>query len=94
MTWDLDPLVTARYCGLGNLVFTKVEALGEGNLVLRGLVGIMSTLTRITTHGKCARFHPDHFQGDGGVEVCGVILAGWFIHIQKGHRKITFGGCV
>ena len=28
-----------------------------------------------TTHGKCARFHPNHFRADGGVKVTRMVLA-------------------
>ena len=35
------------------------------------------------THGKSARFHPDHFHADGRIQIDGMILAGWLINIQQ-----------
>jgi len=36
-----------------------------------------------TTHGKCARFHPDHFQADRGVELSNV---GYFLQTDTKAR--------
>ena len=47
-----------------------------------------------TSHNKDSRFHPDHFQVHGGVQVDKVVGLRGFVDIRQHHRKITLHGGV
>ena len=67
--------------GLGDLIFAQVKSFGQGDLVL-GFPPcfIISARFRLrTTHHKSARFHPDHFQTNTGIEI-GRMCAGLPLH--------------
>jgi len=59
--------------GLGHLVFAEVKSFGQGDIVLR-FIGSPTRFRGRTAHRKGARFHPEHLQLDGGIQV-GVVRA-------------------
>ena len=79
--------------GLGHLVFTQGKILGQSDFVfglIRCLPASVLGLPMVKVPGSTQIISRVH----GGVELDGVILAGWFVHIQQGHRKVALGGGV
>ena len=42
-------------------------------------------------HHKSARFYPDHFQTNCGIEFNGMVFLGWFVLVQYRNKYIEYG---